>query len=122
MEYDIDEIHAYLHHNWYDSDQLTDFNMAIDSGCTQYAAYLIKSAGAISPETSKNSFVERAILKLLKGYNPKSDIEECFGNATVYVNVKDNEHAFIKNDYVDYFVDLKDMGSNWNILRSYKYE
>lgn len=112
-KYTLDDIHEYLKNNWYDNDSLSDFNMAIDSGYTQYAAYLINSAGAINPETSFNPSMERAILKLLKGYKPKRDIKECFGKAVVYIHNETNEHAFVKNEYVDYLVDLKDMGKGW---------
>lgn len=117
MKYTIEDIHQYLKY-WYDTDSLSDFNMAIDSGYTKYAAYLIDSAGAINPETSTNPGIEKAIQKLLKGYDPKEDIKECFGNATVFVNTKTNEHAFIKNDYVDYLVRIQDMGSkDWVVSR-----
>lgn len=111
----LEEIHEYLDINWYDSNSFTDFNMAIDSGYTQYAAYLLVSAGTISPDVSYSPKIEHAIVDLVKDYNPKEDLEECFGNATIFVNTKTNEFAFIKNDYVDYLVDLKDMGANWTI-------
>lgn len=112
----IDDIHDYLKNNWYDNhDDLTDFNMAIDSGFTEYAAYLIDSAGAIDPVNSFNPEVETAIKKLLKKYNPKRDIKDCFGKAVVFVNTKTNETAFVRNQYVDYLVTLSDFGPDWKV-------
>lgn len=119
----IEEIHEYLESNWYDHDSLTDFNMAIDSGFTEYAAYLIQSAGAINSnhcfEDSKPT--ERAIEKMLKGYSEKkirADIEACFGDAVVVVHPDTNEHLFLKNGYVDYLVDAcKYIADGYELLK-----
>lgn len=116
-KFTINDIHDYLKNHWYDSDCLSDFNMAIDSGFTEYAAYLIDSAGAIDPEHSFSSEIENAIVKMLENYKPSNDIKKCFGNAVVYINTETNEHAFCKNDYVDYCVTGKDLGPNWELSK-----
>lgn len=112
----IEDIHEYIKY-WYDTDGLTDFNMAYDSGYTQYCAYLIKSAAAINPETSVNPEIESAILKLLKKYKPNRDIKECFGDAEVWIHNENNEHLFIKNKYVDYLIDTEELINSGYELR-----
>jgi hypothetical protein len=113
MKITIDEIHEYLE-QWYNHDQWTDFNMAWDSGYTELAASMISDAGAID---STNCYedsqpIEKAIEKLLKNYSNKErdrDSNSCFKNAEVYINPDTNEHAFIRNQDVDYLVSEEEM-------------
>ena len=104
----IEDIHEYLK-QWYDNEGWSDFNMAWDSGYTEYAAHLISSGGAINSKLCYEEAkpIERAIERLLKTYSNKKiakDVKACFGNAEIYVNAKTGKYAFIKNDYVDYLV------------------
>jgi len=113
MKVTIEEIHEYLM-GWYCSEHWTDVNMALDSGYTEQAAYIIWSAGAIDSSMCYESGreIEKAIEKLMKKYGVRKqnkDYKECFGNAIVYIRPSDNEHAFIKNDYVDYLVSDEEM-------------
>jgi hypothetical protein len=121
----LDEMHEYIK-LWYHDEQWTDFNMAWDSGYTDLALYLISSAGAID---SKNCYedakpVERAIERRLKKYIRKmqaKDSAECFDNAVVYVHLETNEHAFIKNQNVDYLVNDTEM-RRWGYVPIKEYE
>jgi hypothetical protein len=112
-KYNIEEIHEYLKTNWYDSELLSDFNMAIDSGFTDYAAYLIYCSGGLS----SNIQIEKCIIDLMLNYNPNVDLNECFKNAVVFKNKLTNECVFVKNDYVDYLLTLNDMGDSWEELK-----
>ena len=108
----IEDIHEYLKTNWYDNEGWSDFNMAIDSGYTEYAAYLI--SGAINSELCYEyaKSIERSIEKLLRSYGSRKrqrDQNECFSNAKIYVNDSNGEYAFIKNDYVDYLMSDDEM-------------
>jgi hypothetical protein len=106
---EIEDIHEYLKY-WYD-DSLSDFNMAMDSGYTEYAAYILESAGVFrSPNMSDNPKIEKAIVKMLKKYKPNRDWKELFKNAIVYENKDNNETVFVKNDYVDYLVSKENLG------------
>lgn len=120
MRVTIEDIHEYLK-IWYDTEGWSDFNMAWDSGYTDYAAWLIFNAGAINGRDEDyeiDSFqhsaqtIEKAIIRRMKKYTKKQrdkEVNECFKDAVVYINLETNEHAFIKNDYVDYLMTYDEM-------------
>ena len=93
----VDEIHNYLSTNWYSDDSWTDFNLAIDEGYTDYAAWLIWGAGAINSNevSEEHKRIEVAIENLMKNYEESEDREELLNLCEVWVREEDNEHAFI---------------------------
>jgi hypothetical protein len=111
----LDDIAKYLE-GWRDPESYTDFNLALDRGFVEYAAWLIDSAGAINPEQSNDPVTEQAIVNLLDKYTDsqrRKDIDEMLKNTEVWIDPKTNEHAFIPQGDVDYFVrqeDLRKMG------------
>jgi hypothetical protein len=109
----IDEVHEYLE-QWYNHENWTDFNMAWDSGYTDYAAYLIWSAGAIDSTQcyEESRPIAQAIEALMKRYSEKrlaKDVRECFGDAEIYINPDTHEYAFIRNSDVDYLLSADEM-------------
>ena len=118
----MDDIYDYLKANWY-GEELSDFEMALDSGFILLAASILDSAGAISPEFSYNPEMERAIVKALKKYTKKQkklDLDDCFGDAVVYVNKQTCQHYFVKNKYVDYLIDASE-AKRWGWITSEDY-
>jgi hypothetical protein len=127
----LDEIHEYLQ-RWYDHDSFSDFNMAWDSGYTDYAAHIIHSAGAIDSRQycddenyAEEQAIEKAIEQRMKKYTRKHidhDRMACFDKAEVYVNPKACEHAFVKNDDVDYLMSEEDMRASGYITADEYYK
>lgn len=105
-KFNMDDIQNYLEVN-FRSEDLDDYTMAIDSQFTLLAAKMFKDAGCIGEWDESVRGIHEYILKRLKKYSHKAykkDLDECFKNAVYYVNKDTNEHYFVRNDYVDYFV------------------
>lgn len=106
-----DDIYNYLE-QWRDSENYTDFNLAMDKGLILWAAHLIDSGGAIDPENSDNPEMEKAIIKMLDdaGKNGiEAERQELLRDVEVWVD-KYNHHAFIPTGGgVDYFLTKKDL-------------
>lgn len=98
-----EEFHEYLK-QWYASDDLTDFNMAWDSGFTDYCIYLIYSAGALRSDPP----IEKEMIKRMRKYKPDADLDACFKNAVIYRSKESSALYFVSNDYIDYLVEPKD--------------
>lgn len=107
-----EEIHEYLKNHWYHDEEWTDFNLAIDEGYTEYAAYLIKSAGAIDSSACCDwtKPIERAIEKMLEGYDEAAHRDELLAICKVWVRPDDNIHAFITPNHMQSDADMRSYG------------
>lgn len=122
-EVNEDEVMKYLE-QWRDSESFRDFNLMMDRGLLVMACDLMAGSGAIDPSQhpkgSHEAQMEQGILDLAKQYKDKVKADEdaeFFHDMEVWVDPKTNEHAFIPQGDVDYFVgqnDLKNWGYEFN--------
>lgn len=97
------DIYKYLKTNWEDTEGYSDFNLALERGLLEYAAWLIKGAGAIDSNACFDwaKPYERAIEAMLDGYTDEmcdKDRETLLKGIEVWVN-EDNEHWFIDKQH-----------------------
>lgn len=107
------EILNYLE-RWRDNDNFTDFNLFLDRGYDLTAAMHLKEAGALVDDHTEadDPRIAKAINSSLKRYSQKryrKDIDECLKNTEIWINPDTNEHAFIPQVDVDYFITQLDL-------------
>lgn len=103
MEYDLDDINAYLSSHWRDDEHYTDINLMLDKGLIDLAAKTLIESGAIDSDMCYKNVqsIEKAIEELVSNYSKQqkeTDLEEFWKNTTCWIN-ESNEHYFINPDY-----------------------
>jgi len=94
--------------SWYEEGSFSDFNLAMDRGYIEYAAWLLAGAGVFEDENEDSN---ASILYFLKDYTDakaRKDGKDLLKNTEVWVD-SHNQHAFIPQVDVDYFMSKEDM-------------
>lgn len=103
-KFNWDKVQNILKNEYVTSEELTFTDMAIDSGHIRYAASEL--VDVISDDYPELSNWIKIQLKKYSEKDRENDLNEITKNMKYAVCKRTNQHYFLSNNFVDYFVDL----------------